>query len=400
MKLGLPLKLAGIKEDSSGPPGLARRDAAGAAQDEESTPRGAEAAPGAAAPNHGADTPDPPPIVDWIEDLVDDAALPQPGAGPDTRVRQRPCGIDCERLSRMLSQLPAASSGGAELRAPLAEPATIDCARLSCEMREQQGPMPEMTVSIGTVGHPSSCSDPCEDVGLPGGCPRGSMCKKCHLCGVSGAGQAKAAPPGLAAPGIDDSTVGKAWLLCPSVLEPSVGSRGHPTCCAEPCKYRKRRGGCRNGAACSECHLCHWRRQPLEEQQPAAARAASPAAERVDGPRPDRLAEQASPVEEPPSASELPGSLFWSAPPELGAGAPSLGSIGHPLCCGPPCKYFHKKVGCKDGRSCVRCHLCQWHRYQARVPPGPPARCYQLGPRQLPGAPDCGPCAEGHTYSF
>jgi len=36
---------------------------------------------------------------------------------------------------------------------------------------------------------------------------------------------------------------------------------------------------------------------------------------------------------------------------------PSVGSTGHPLCCGLPCKYFRKK-GCKDGPQCKRCHLC------------------------------------------
>mmetsp|Transcript_10702 Transcript_10702/g.24392 ORF Transcript_10702/g.24392 Transcript_10702/m.24392 type:complete len:238 (-) Transcript_10702:237-950(-) len=39
----------------------------------------------------------------------------------------------------------------------------------------------------------------------------------------------------------------------------------------------------------------------------------------------------------------------------------SIGSVGHPLKCALPCKYFQKKSrGCKDGVSCTRCHLCGW----------------------------------------
>jgi hypothetical protein len=43
---------------------------------------------------------------------------------------------------------------------------------------------------------------------------------------------------------------------------------------------------------------------------------------------------------------------------------PSVGSIGHPFTCGQACKYHSKPRGCKDGRFCVRCHLCKW-----RAPP-------------------------------
>jgi hypothetical protein len=38
----------------------------------------------------------------------------------------------------------------------------------------------------------------------------------------------------------------------------------------------------------------------------------------------------------------------------------SLGSVGHPSLCKPPCKYASKKRGCKDGATCDRCHLCSW----------------------------------------
>jgi hypothetical protein len=279
---------------------------------------------------------------------------------------------------------------------------------------------PSTTISIGTVGHPTCCSAPCEYVNLPGGCRDGTMCKKCHLCGVSAIGQADAGfnaerGPQEVAPGNASGTASKAWPWCPPAVEASVGSRGHPTCCAEPCKYRKRKGGCRNGADCPECHLCHWRRQPLEAtiskttesdgdsalqdwQQPAAY-AASSVAQRVDTQQhSNQLVEQTS-SKASPLASELPDSQFWSSPPCFGTDpeCPTLGSMGHPLCCGPACKYANKKGGCKDGYDCLRCHLCQWRRYQARQPPGLPARGYQLEPRQYPEAAGHGLRNGGHA---
>mmetsp|Transcript_61128 Transcript_61128/g.138112 ORF Transcript_61128/g.138112 Transcript_61128/m.138112 type:complete len:291 (+) Transcript_61128:61-933(+) len=45
----------------------------------------------------------------------------------------------------------------------------------------------------------------------------------------------------------------------------------------------------------------------------------------------------------------------------------SVGSIGHPLKCAMPCKYFQKKSrGCKDGQTCERCHLCHWRPAENR----------------------------------
>jgi len=46
---------------------------------------------------------------------------------------------------------------------------------------------------------------------------------------------------------------------------------------------------------------------------------------------------------------------------------PSVGSIGHPNFCSQACKYNGKLTGCKDGRLCVRCHLCAWQRHSTRA---------------------------------
>lgn len=38
----------------------------------------------------------------------------------------------------------------------------------------------------------------------------------------------------------------------------SVGSRGHPFTCAPACKFALKKRGCKDGAACSHCHLCKY----------------------------------------------------------------------------------------------------------------------------------------------
>mmetsp|Transcript_9310 Transcript_9310/g.16968 ORF Transcript_9310/g.16968 Transcript_9310/m.16968 type:complete len:203 (-) Transcript_9310:156-764(-) len=40
----------------------------------------------------------------------------------------------------------------------------------------------------------------------------------------------------------------------------------------------------------------------------------------------------------------------------------SIGSVGHPYNCAEACKYVSKTRGCKDGASCIRCHLCKWKK--------------------------------------
>mmetsp|Transcript_22127 Transcript_22127/g.51667 ORF Transcript_22127/g.51667 Transcript_22127/m.51667 type:complete len:250 (-) Transcript_22127:138-887(-) len=40
----------------------------------------------------------------------------------------------------------------------------------------------------------------------------------------------------------------------------SLGSFGHPTKCGKACKYSRKARGCKDGASCTRCHLCKWRR--------------------------------------------------------------------------------------------------------------------------------------------
>mmetsp|Transcript_31382 Transcript_31382/g.86392 ORF Transcript_31382/g.86392 Transcript_31382/m.86392 type:complete len:186 (-) Transcript_31382:126-683(-) len=51
----------------------------------------------------------------------------------------------------------------------------------------------------------------------------------------------------------DVSAMPAAWTV-------SRGSVGHPFSCGKPCKFAKKRRGCKEGSACELCHLCEWRR--------------------------------------------------------------------------------------------------------------------------------------------
>lgn len=98
-------------------------------------------------------------------------------------------------------------------------------------------------------------------------------------------------------------------------LIPSKGSAGHPDGCGPACKYARRKNGCRDGADCPNCHLCHWRRS----------------LDRNDADQPPQV-------------------------------VISKGSRNHPTGCGPACKYVRRKGGCALGEECMNCHWCFWRR--------------------------------------
>jgi len=127
----------------------------------------------------------------------------------------------------------------------------------------------------------------------------------------------------------------------------SSGSAGHPHNCAGACRYVKRKGGCREGSKCSNCHLCFWRRDVCNtEDQPrrtntlgiAAAYNSSSKSAGVD------------PLQNKPIAEE------------------SIGTRGHPNTCAQACKYVRRKTGCRDGAACTNCHSCVWRRNPAWEP--------------------------------
>ncbi|CAJ1367749.1 unnamed protein product [Effrenium voratum] len=157
----------------------------------------------------------------------------------------------------------------------------------------------------------------------------------------------------------------------------SKGSVGHPFNCAAACKYVKRKGGCRDGAECPNCHQCFWSKTTKDEKKAAAASVEEQLAEKFL-----RLLheEQTMPVARFDAVPE-----YLSMAPNVGLGVQfdagqfpgddagaqqsqpvNPGSLGHPYCCGPACKYVLKTRGCKDGDLCTHCHLCRWTRYAAK----------------------------------
>lgn len=97
----------------------------------------------------------------------------------------------------------------------------------------------KLVISLGTLGHPFSCNTVCEDEQ----CEAGVACPKCHLCGAMAEAEAE---PQSAGP--------------PPQSVYSVGSIGHPVMCADACKFHAKPRGCKDGAMCVRCHLCHWSR--------------------------------------------------------------------------------------------------------------------------------------------
>mmetsp|Transcript_38207 Transcript_38207/g.109696 ORF Transcript_38207/g.109696 Transcript_38207/m.109696 type:complete len:372 (+) Transcript_38207:49-1164(+) len=148
----------------------------------------------------------------------------------------------------------------------------------------------------------------------------------------------------------------------------SVGTIGHPSTCADSCPYVKRRGGCKDGAKCPKCHLCFWQRPSvrrvasMQEAEVEASGSATSMTLPPPPPPPHR-------TPRPSGAQQACGPVFQvvSAQDDVETqdGLPSVGSIGHPHSCGLACKYYSKGKGCKDGRWCIRCHACQWRRYNA-----------------------------------
>lgn len=238
--------------------------------------------------------------------------------------------------------------------------------------------------SLGSVGHPENCAGPCRYVKRQGGCRDGANCPQCHLCfwhrrsvmarQLLRLGITAEQEPALEGISLMPNTCAGATCGDSSVkVRPeSMGTVGHPHSCGEPCKYVRRRTGCRDGQACPKCHACQWRRKPAgsldmlsdEEDQadegPNDAPATQPSAPTwLDRNAIEKLQET---IPAPPG---LTREAYDSPVPTLTvnvADCPSLGSLGHPWNCKAACKYVGRAGGCKDGWQCTCCHLCHWQR--------------------------------------
>lgn len=99
-------------------------------------------------------------------------------------------------------------------------------------------------MSAGSVGHPHHCAGACRYIKRKGGCRDGARCPHCHLCFWSR--------------GAENDVANSASVRPAAPV--SIGTRGHPHSCSAPCKYARRKGGCRDGADCRNCHVCVWSR--------------------------------------------------------------------------------------------------------------------------------------------
>jgi len=124
----------------------------------------------------------------------------------------------------------------------------------------------------------------------------------------------------------------------------SLGSIGHPVRCAAACRYVKKKGGCRAGADCPNCHVCYWRRD-----------AAQGSGEAAEGSAEDQEKAQSGSTLRVLTEEEL--TVLAGA-----AGAISIGTLNHPHGCGRPCRHARRKGGCRDGVDCPDCHACLWTR--------------------------------------
>jgi len=220
--------------------------------------------------------------------------------------------------------------------------------------RPRKGPVdPEKNyvISRGSAGHPQSCAAACKHVKRKGGCKVGADCPKCHEC-FWVRHPANAESPGQ----LPKSQIEEGL---PEVSA-SVGSLNHPHGCGEACKYVNRKGGCQDGKACPNCHLCQWTRVGKEKTSLGSqTRHVLNLHDLLPGSIP-------TPAEEVPEPAKMMLSLVNPPPGLTMASTPlclSAGSTGHPFSCGAACKYAQKSRGCKDGLNCPRCHLCRWSRY-------------------------------------
>lgn len=137
----------------------------------------------------------------------------------------------------------------------------------------------------------------------------------------------------------------------------SEGTRGHPDRCAEACKYVRRKGGCRDGENCPKCHSCQWRRDGAKNLRQDEEAEAIEANVQTPGLRPT-----AEDVEEEHQKLQyehlpLPQIQKLVAGMESLEMFPSMGSLGHPFTCASPCRHF-LEGNCQDGALCAFCHRC------------------------------------------
>eukprot|EP00929_Paragymnodinium_shiwhaense_P048606 TRINITY_DN24552_c0_g1_i1.p1 TRINITY_DN24552_c0_g1~~TRINITY_DN24552_c0_g1_i1.p1 ORF type:complete len:543 (+),score=100.68 TRINITY_DN24552_c0_g1_i1:139-1767(+) len=257
--------------------------------------------------------------------------------------------------------------------------------------------------SIGSRGHPRTCATACRFFRRKAGCRDGENCPNCHMCywqrastkGLDDDTSLLASSQEAALLRLPKKEVPMSANLCsgafaqglqalqqeqllqqpqqpqPSQLsrrlaeateedEPivsstgevavrSIGSSNHPRYCGLPCKYVRKRGGCKNGVQCARCHLCFWSRGSENEKRALMLQQMRQTAEDS---RDSPVATSANSSSKPSARPET------SHQPKQPTGEVSVGSVGHPYQCCGPCP--HLATGrCEEGWLCRYCHVCE-----------------------------------------
>lgn len=231
-------------------------------------------------------------------------------------------------------------------------------------------------VSMGSIGHPHSCAPACRYVKRKGGCGHGAMCRRCHMCfwrrrSSPNRTESKLEKMQRPEPADDadqaDTLVEGADNSGEAMAEESthsVGTEGHPYNCGPACRYVKRKGGCRLGADCPNCHECKWRhgepngKEGIQVEESGEVRTSTGFSFQTAQALEKLIQFQLYKAEQGQDEASV----------ELRPECPSIGSFGHPRTCNLPCKYHAKANGCKDGQNCIRCHLCRWARKPKDLP--------------------------------
>eukprot|EP00929_Paragymnodinium_shiwhaense_P120698 TRINITY_DN92720_c0_g1_i1.p1 TRINITY_DN92720_c0_g1~~TRINITY_DN92720_c0_g1_i1.p1 ORF type:complete len:332 (-),score=58.31 TRINITY_DN92720_c0_g1_i1:34-1029(-) len=151
---------------------------------------------------------------------------------------------------------------------------------------------------------------------------------------------------------------------------PSVGSAGHPDKCAAPCKYHWKAKGCKDGAACSRCHMCPWKRQKAAgKKQAESDESSSEEVEKKAGePKTQQQIERDERLEanykkyEPKSDEELRDIL----PKRENGTDGSIGSMLHASGLCSPCGFIRAAKGCSNALRCKYCHADHAKKRKAR----------------------------------
>lgn len=214
-------------------------------------------------------------------DIASDLGAPPEGASLPPYIASLRAGAPEQQALSKSDAGKAAAHGGPSAPVELAPrwlgaatpttPSTIS-QDLLCGVCDEDTPTDEAAkyLSLGSIGHPHSCAEACRYIKRKGGCLDSARCTRCHLCFWTRVSDKPVVPPEI---------TGEQAIV-------SLGTKGHPYTCGEACRYARRKGGCRDGASCINCHACLWQRsRPSKPEQPFST---------IDEPAQEEEAEQFS----------------------------------------------------------------------------------------------------------